>query len=180
MGILLRKEDYRDNVFTDAVDEIRDIIKSSRLERKSRETIEEGFIFDIIKTDKEKAEDESRAINKYFHNKTFEACKNENNTWSCKCLNYFDRINVIPGDKRFLIELNYDESRLEKIYNKFSQYQQEEAIKGYKIYWSYHKSNLSLYKDKRYPQWNVKSEQELYDVWQQGLDKLMRHLRNYI
>lgn len=179
MGILLQKEDYRDNVFIDAVDEIRDIIKSSRFEKKSRETVDEGFIFGIIKTDKEKAEEESRAFNKYFHHKSFEACKSNSNTWSCKCLNYYDRINVIPSDNRFQLELNYDEERLEKIYKKFSQYNQEYAIKGYKVYWSYYKSNISLYKDKRFPQWNVKNEHELYDVWQQGLDKLVMHLRNF-
>ncbi|MCW3108961.1 MAG: hypothetical protein JWQ09_3467 [Segetibacter sp.] len=179
MGILLQKEDCRDNVFTDAVDEIRDIIKSSRFEKKSRETINKGLIFAIIKTDKEKAEDESWAINKHFHNKTFEACISPNNTWSCKRLNYHDRINVIHGDNRFQLELNYDEDCLEKIYNKFKQYNQEYAIKGHKLYWSYHKSNISLYKDKRFPQWNVKNEQELYDVWQDGLDKLVKHLRNF-
>lgn len=179
MGILLLKEDYRDNVFTDAVNEIRDIIKSSRFERKSRETVDEGFIFDIIKTDKERAEDESRNINKYFHHKTFEAVQSTSNTWSCKCVNYFDRINVIPSENRFQLELNFAEDKLEKIYNKFSQYNQEYAIKGYKLYWSYYKSNISLYRDKRFPQWNIREGQEMYYVWEDGLDKLIKHLSAY-
>jgi hypothetical protein len=179
MGILLEREKCQGSVFTEAVDEIRQIVNSSTFERKSRETIDEGFIFNIIRTEREKVEEGCRNINRYFHHKTFSASQSLNNVWSCKCVDYNDGMNVIADEQRFRIELNFKEDKLERVFNKFTSYNQEYVISGFKIYWNCHKSDISFYKDKRHPQWNVKGEKELYEVWQDGLDKFGKHLRSF-
>ena len=55
-----------DKLFGNALEEIREIINGAQLEKKSRETVEEGFIIDIIKNEKEKTEEACNELNKIF------------------------------------------------------------------------------------------------------------------
>ncbi len=100
MGVLFHRNDLEKNynssadteqVFKDAINEIRAIINSSQFEKKSRETIDLGFEMEIIKTDKEKVLEHCVKLNKVFLNKKFEPVENNNACYPV-CKDYFDKI----------------------------------------------------------------------------------------
>jgi phosphatidylserine/phosphatidylglycerophosphate/cardiolipin synthase-like enzyme len=94
MGILLSKEEDGTEIFEEAIKEIRQIINGSNIERKSRETIEEGFEMDIIKTKVERLQETCKTINKVFIHKKF-APQAQQTNYRIVCQNYFDNIDVI-------------------------------------------------------------------------------------
>jgi hypothetical protein len=177
MGVLFSKSDYQDNIFTEAVEEIRQIVQGATFEKKSRETIDDKFEVDIIKTEREKLAAKCEVLNRYFDHKTFEPIK-EGHTCHAMCVNYFDRMDIVVAPRSF-IYLRYDENRLQKIFDKFTSINQEFSVKGCKIYWNYHLSPISVYKDMKQPIWTAK-EADDYDVWKELLHKVIGHLRNYI
>src|SRR5690606_9386169 len=120
MGILLSRElpeeivkdnkygFYEDDsfkVFEDGVDEIREIIKSSTVIRKSTITEKHGFDIDIIKTYEELAREDCSRLNKYFLNKKFEPYLYEEE-WLIRCSNFYDKIDVMFDDRRMRIKIN--------------------------------------------------------------------------
>lgn len=187
MGVLLHKvslDNSRashlttddDDIFKDAVEEIRNIIKSSEFEKKSRETIELGFEMDIIKNDKEKAEEYCKIINKYFIHKKFEAIKYDKD-YSITCLDYFDKIDVYI-EHRIVLLLNLEEEHLIDIFNKFKPKSDEFMFQGFKFYWNeYSKNKVYLYKDTRFKIWENNNESEKFQKIQEGINDFMQLLK---
>lgn len=188
MGILLHRNELNDNdfantwnskdsdkIFNDAIEEIRDIIKSSELEKESRETIEEGFELDIIKTEYERAQEHCKILNKCFHNKTFEP-KKENHSYLSHCSNYFDRIDVTI-ENRIIININLDEFNLSKIFNGFNA--SEYMYEGYKLYWkSYNKSKIYIYADNKHHAWKtVESQSDEFLLFKNVLSNFINDIK---
>lgn len=187
MGVLLHKVSLDNNrtsnlstddddIFKDAVDEIRNIIKSSEFEKKSRETMELGFEMDIIKNDKEKAEEYCKIINKHFIHKKFEALKLDKD-YGIVCLDYFDRIDVYL-EHRIVFQLNLEEEHLKNIFTKFKPKCDEFMFPGFKFYWNeYPKDKVYLYKDNKFKIWETNNEAEKFEKIQQGINNFMQLIK---
>lgn len=189
MGVLLHKvsiDDENSNgwntidddqIFKDGLFEIRNIIKSSELEKASRETIEDGFEMDILKTDKEKKEEYCKILNKYFVHKKFEAA-NDNGLYEARCNNYFDNIDVVI-DYRTTIHFKHAENHLELLHKQFESSYDEFMFDGFKFYWNYYgKNKAHLYKDSRHPFWkNEISEAQTYNKLKEGINKFVQLLK---
>lgn len=186
MGILLHRKSLGlvnyggddETLFKDAVLEITEILNGAELEKKSRETIEDGFEMAIIKTERQKAEEKCKILNKAFIHKRFEPTE-INTMWHATCKNYFDKINVTITS-RVDIDIILDESRLKTIHDKFSRSNFEYSIQGFKIYWNWYKSSISLYINSKVYTAEFKNDAEKYGVYKKGIDELIIILRNYI
>ncbi len=188
MGVLLHRESLHssniyqrddDRTFEDAIQEIKAIINGSQLEKKSRETIEEGFEMDIIKTEKEKAEETCKIINRAFIHKRFEPVLT-NNKWFCTSKNYFDKINVTLNGRAELF-LQMPENQIEEIFKRFLPYYHEYRIDGFKLYWNHHKSGIYLYPNGKHVLWKKEmSAFENYQLMKSGIDELISFLRKFM
>jgi len=184
MGALFEKSKLmysgEDSLFENALEEIREIINGAKLEKKSRETVEEGFIIDIIKNEKEKTEEACNELNKFFGHKKFEAEKKLNGKWYCVCKNYFDKINLTIT-QRAELELKMDEEKIKDVYRAFRSNYNEYIIQGYKIYWNGIDQEIMVYIDKRYakPE-NLRTPDENYMLLKNGADETITYLRNFL
>lgn len=184
MGVLLHRNQLEQEkinpddakLFEDAIKEINAIINGATLEKKSRETIELGFEMDIIKSAKEKAQEKCSLLNKAFIHKRFEPLIiNEN--WICQCDNYFDKVQLIISH-RVELKLTLPESQIENIYNNFKRNLDEFLIDGFKLYWSYYKSDIYLYQNSKHSLWSKpKGKLEEYKLIKVGIDQLIIELR---
>lgn len=184
MGVLFDKSESiysgEDKIFANALEEVREIINGAQLEKKSRETVEEGFIIEIIKNEKEKTEEACNELNKFFGHKKFEAEKKLNNKWYCVCKNYFDKINLTVTHRAEL-ELNMGEEKIKDVYRAFRSNYNEYIIQGYKIYWKGIDQEIMVYIDKRYtkPE-NLRTPEENYMLLKKGADETITYLRNFL
>lgn len=170
--------DGDDQIFKEALSEIKSIIKSSEFEKKSRETLEEGFEMDILKTERELKEEYCKKINKIFIHKQFEPYL-VNDIYQVRCFNYFDNIDI-DIDYRITLHFNYEEHHLEKIHKQFLRMYNEFMFNGFKFYWNYYgRGKAFLYKDTRNAMWNVE-EKECYQIMQEGISQFMQLLKPMI
>ena len=188
MGILLHRKTLdsvlnwggdSEGIFNDAIQEIREIINGSHLERPGRETKREGFELDIIKGEKEKQEEECKIINRTFVHKRFEVEKSHTG-WQCICKNYFDKIDLIITN-RAEFKVRMDDDKIKKAYFQFCRGQNEFTIHGFKLYWNDEQQPLLLYINNSSPKWqNGNASMEKYDKFKIGADQLIVFLRNLI
>lgn len=183
MGVLFEKSKLlyseEGTLFANALEEIKEIINGAQLEKKSRETDEQGFIIEIIKNEKEKTEETCQELNKLFGHKKFEAEKKLDNRWYCVCKNYFDKINLTLT-YRAELELKMDKEKVEKIYQRFESNYHEYMIQGYKVYWNDLDREMMIYIDKRYarPE-NLRTPEENFNLLRKGADETISHLRSF-
>jgi hypothetical protein len=186
MGVLFHRNDLEKNfgsaadteqVFKDAINEIRAIINSSHFEKKSRETIDLGFEMDIIKTDKEKVLEHCVKLNKVFLNKKFEPVETNNSCYPV-CKDYFDKIDVTLNH-RVEFTLNLPEPRLNEIYKKFIKQYNEFMIENFKLYWNHYKATIYLYPNSKSNVWNNDSETETRQHLKKGIDETIVILKKY-
>ncbi|MCR9015765.1 phospholipase D family protein [Aquiflexum gelatinilyticum] len=188
MGVLLHKvnlsssnfmsNEDSDDIFQDAIAEIKTIINSSQFEKENKETKEGGFEIDLIKSNKDRVEEYCKYLNKIFVHKRFEADGEGHNWWPI-CKNYFDRIDVIV-EHRYILRINYPEDRLKQIFDRFKPHYNEYKFRGFKFYWNYHTSTITLYRDGRIYGWDGISEEEDTKKMKNGLDELITFLRQFI
>lgn len=189
MGILLFIEQPEENralittdedidVVEDAIHEIRAIINGASSEKESRETIQEGFEMNILKTEKELVEEDCAKLNRIFRHKRFEAVETPGG-WDNICRNYFDRLDVTIG-RRAELRFSYDETRIKAIFNKFEPYYQEYRFDGFKFYWNHHKQGIYLYIDQRNKMWEEISEEQRIENIKNGIDQAISFLRQFI
>lgn len=188
MGVLIHKNDLNsfgfnsdadsDDIFQDAIAEIKAIINSSHFEKESRETKTDGFEVDLIKSNKELTEDDCKFLNKIFVHKRFEP-EGEGHNWRPVCKNYFDKIDV-SVERRFVLKINYSEDRLKQIFDRFKPQYNEYLIRGFKFYWNHYASTITLYRDKNIPGWDNLSGEEDVKKMKTGLDELITLLRQFI
>ncbi len=186
MGVLFHRNDLEKNynssadteqVFKDAINEIRAIINSSQFEKKSRETIDLGFEMEIIKTDKEKVLEHCVKLNKVFLNKKFEPVENNNACYPV-CKDYFDKIDVTLNH-RVEFTLNFPEPRLNDIYQKFIRQYNEFMIENFKLYWNHYKATIYLYPNSKSNVWNNDSETETRQHLKKGIDDTIAIIRMF-
>ncbi len=181
MGILFEKHEFdfsgETTVFKEALEEIREIINGTEIEKNSRETEREGFALEIIKNEKELTEELCKEINKAFGHKKFEAEQKRDKIWYCVCNNYFDKINLTITNRADL-ELKMDKERVENIFRSFSANYNEYIIEGFKIYWNAPDQDVMVYIDKRKLKYEI-SPQEKYEILREGANKMIAHLRTF-
>lgn len=187
MGVLLHKIDLNpngygntdeDSIFQDAIAEIKTIINSSHFEKQSRETKSDGFEIELIKSNKDRVEDYCKYLNKIFIHKRFEP-DGEGHDWWPVCKNYFDRIDV-RVEHRYILKINYPEDRLKQIYDRFKPQYDEFKIRGFKFYWNYHTSTITLYRNGKIPGWDGLTNEDDTKKMKSGLDELITFLRQFI
>lgn len=191
MGILLHKEEIENSkntwnnsiddiqIFNDAIQEIREIINGAELEKPSRETIDEGFEMNIIKTEKELISEECVLLSKLFGHKKIEPIELSRGYFPI-CKNYFDKIDVI-FDRRIEVVLNHSDNKLQDIYNKFTKQYNEFMIENFKTYWKHHKAPIYLYQNSRSKVWNDNNtNSDIILLHKNGIDSLIAKLKRYI
>lgn len=187
MGVLLHKIDLNpngygntdeDSIFQDAIAEIKTIINSSHFEKQSRETKSDGFEIELIKSNKDRVEDFCKYLNKIFIHKRFEP-DGEGHDWLPVCKNYFDRIDVWV-EHRYILKINFPEDRLKQIYERFKPQYDEFKIRGFKFYWNYHTSTITLYRNSKMPGWDGLTNEDDTKKMKSGLDELITFLREFI
>lgn len=186
MGVLLHREDlegkdgfvFHDDarLFEDTINETKAIINASTFEKYSSETIQLGFEMNILKNEKDRAEEQCLRLNKAFVHKRFEAQKH-GDSWKCVCTNYFDKIDVMV-EGRIRLMLNMPEERIATIYKKHKPLYSEFQFSGFKYYWNKAQDYIYIYPDSRHPLWkSQQTEQVNYQLYRQGIDEVIVYLR---
>lgn len=179
MGVLFKKEDdFSETAFDDAIAEINIILNASQIEKKSRETIEEGFIIDILKTKKELIEEQCKQLNKLFVHKKFEPVERDGD-WIPVCKNYYDKIDLIFNG-RVELDLRFEEKRKIDVYDKLTAKEKDltYSFKGYKVYWNKHEQPIYIYKNRfKNTIWDNASHEQEIELLRQGVDNVISYLR---
>ncbi|SIS65461.1 phospholipase D family protein [Belliella pelovolcani] len=163
----------------DAIDEIRQIVNASTLDRKSCSTEKFGLNLEILKSTRELAEEEYSYLKEIFNHKKFEFYE-ENEKLIPIFKNYFDRVDLILGDRASL-KLNFDEERKSKIYEKFIPLIEENIIPGFKFYWNNHKSDLMLYRNSKMDtSWDTLSKDDCIIKMKSGVDEIIKLLKPHL
>ena len=167
-----------DDIFEDAIVEIKHIINGAHMEKQSRETITEGFEMEIIKTAQEKAEDYCRQVNKVFLNKKFQPLKKEDR-WDSICKNYADKVDV-TFNYRIEIVFNRDDVWRNKLYERAKADYDEFKFEGFKFYWNPNNKMVTLYRNNKHSIWEQSNEIEALQFTKQKIDEAMSYLRSYM
>ncbi len=195
MGVLLHKKDLPEfdeqyyggnkpdpnSVFEEAIIEIVEIINGVHLEKKSRETISEGFEMEILKTQKEKAEETLKRLNKTFVHKKFELHAEENYRYcSYLCKSYMDKVDVLIGN-RIELKMRFDQKKLSIPFETFKKNKDamEFSIKGFKFYWN-KIDELILYDDSKHHYWKkVECTEHTILLRKKGIDQVIEFIKSF-
>ncbi|TDP57630.1 hypothetical protein BC748_2845 [Flavobacterium dankookense] len=194
MGVLFRRTDTESNgwndfkngqddesLFQDAIAEIKSIITSSEFEKESRETKTIGFEMDIIKTNYDFILEKCQTYNKFSKNKRFTPFQS-GEVWYSKCENFLDHVDLTFEGNRAVIDLNFNESRLLKLFETLSTKKYDKdyrAIDCFRMYWTYHKSSIYLYELKEHGLWSTKDD-DFYPSFFNGLNEVFKVLKPII
>lgn len=171
-----------DFVFNEALQEILEIISGTHLEKKSRETIEEGFEMEILKTTKEKKEDALKLINKIFIHKKFQLeIDEEQENFNYICKSYMDKVDVKITKRLIQFELNFDNANLSTKYTNYNNSDEKLVYnaKGFKMYWN-RPNVISLYNDSKHHYWEKADtlEKEI-KLRKMGIDKVIEFIKSF-
>lgn len=163
------------------LEEIRQIISSSTLEKKSKITLERGFNLNTIQTEFEKTLKDCETLNKHFDNKTFrpvidEIAKLENlEFYEIMCSNYFDNIDLVIEENRLNLYIKSDDK--EKLFDLWKKNYDEFRFKGFKHYWNRKMQPIYIYQDSKYEFWNKNEDNntKILNAYQKGLKKVFEH-----
>lgn len=192
MGVLFRRtqdesvnwNDYKngkddESIFQDAITEIKCIINSSEFEKESRETKTIGFEMDIIKTSYDLITEKCAIYNKFSKNKKFVPFRS-GQEWYCKCENFLDYVDLVFEGNRAVININFEENRLEKLFNVLSTKKlqnEHRKIDCFRMYWTYHKSSIYLYELKDHKTWSTNEKEEFYPLLFMGLNEVFKTIK---
>lgn len=186
MGVLFSRKPIEDNqayfddfedVFQDAINEIKLIVNSAQMERPSEETVKDGFEFDIIKTPKEWSLETCKALNAFFVTKTFhvELIDNEH---VIKCSNFFDKVDLMYISNGFRFVLNHYQEKSEQIFDYLLSNYDEDGISDFKFFVSPKYSSINLYRLYNSEFWQEEDDQiEILNKYKQGIDEVIRRIR---
>jgi len=168
MGVLLHRDSIteagiviaadEDTLFKDAILEMREIINSSELEFPSRDTVENGFELEIIKTDIEKTLETCANFNKHFVNKNFKPVEISGKYYPV-CSNYYNKIDVCL-DSRITLYFNLPDYHLKNMVQEFSGKYNEYMYEGFKFYWNFPYTKAILYYDRKHILWSKIDQEE--------------------
>jgi hypothetical protein len=193
MGVLLHKidigednkiESWRrqiddDSIFADALEEILEIKNGAELEKMSRETIEEGFEMEILKTKKEKAEDRLKQFNKVFIHKKFvldnDGRFGNENSFICK--SYIDKIDI-KVTNRFEFCFNVDEQKLNPSFQYYKNQKSDLEFKfeGFKFYWNV-PNIIYLYVDGKHQIWENTVDNMDLEIKKRGINEVIEFIK---
>jgi hypothetical protein len=168
-----------ESIFQDAITEIKCIINSSEFEKESRETKTIGFEMDIIKTKYDLIVEKCAIHNKFSKNKKFVPFQS-GQEWHCKCENFLDHVDLVFEGNRAVIYLNFEENRLEKLFNVLSTKKlkdEHRKIDCFRMYWTYHKSSIYLYELKGHKTWSIDEKEEFYPLLFIGLNEVFKTIK---
>ncbi len=107
------------NIFLDAVQEIKEIMNGSTIEKIQKEKEGNPFEIEIAKDQEELTIEKCEELNKFFLNKKFKPIQVSDYYWSPFSKNYFDKVDVTFEGNRFGVEINLPEKVLELIFKKW-------------------------------------------------------------
>lgn len=190
MGVLLHRKEIEDStigfgrnydspeIFEEALKEIVQIVNGAYLEKMSRETIEDSFEMEILKTKKEKAEETLKRLNKVFIHKKFELENHDFSTYICK--SYMDKVDVTIGG-RIEFELKIENRKLNLAYDKFKDKRDEIEfmIKGFKLYWN-SPEMICIYDDSKHFYWKkVETKEHTIQLKKKGIDEVIEFIKKF-
>jgi hypothetical protein len=193
MGILLTNsllEDSRE--YNAALSEVRDIVKTATLEKKSARTADEGFTSSLLKPKYERLTGCCKLVNRFFDNKKFEVVDDGDNG-TIKCLDYFENIHVfIEPDTnqeidvetgkfrihRISIDFGWDDEKRKAMNGSFMSRGIESMFEGYKVYWDHFSKKLTIYRDQRqFPEWDSYTLEESVIRFKEGIESVSSYIR---
>lgn len=177
-------------VVKDALEEVRKIVKSSRFEKKSVKTIENGFRMNLLRTKKDLMQTACKYVNGYFDNKKFELSENLeilcddyiDNIDICIDYEYEDDIDDLTGEfqvHRILIKPKWEKERLERVHSIFKKHTKNDtSFPNFTVYWDSPKSNFTIYKNRKFqPKWNELDNTQVLKKMKQGIDSVVDRLK---
>jgi hypothetical protein len=190
MGVLLHlldideKKGYgfdrdQETEFLIAKKEIREIINGSTIERINSSKHNGTFVLESIKGEEEFAQERCDYRNKFFLNKKFEPFKQREDLWFERCTNYYDHVDITYEGNRIAFDFKHPDINLEELHGRWMKCYSEFEIKDFKYYWSYFKSSLYLYTDKRFD-WEfllTRSEEEYHMKIKEGIEFIIKKYR---
>ena len=195
MGVLFRRTDEDSNrgnnfknrkddesIFQDAIEEIQSIINSSEFEKESFETKTIGFEMEITKSKKDFAQEKCDLINKFAKNKKF-IISPDGDDWFCRCNNFIDGVDLIIEDNRIIIDMNFDQERNAKIYeklktNNYSNSDNFRVIDCFRLFWTHSKASPTLYSYQNHYLWSNPFESKEYlEGFFKGLNEFVKILK---
>jgi len=158
--------------------EINAVINSATMEKKSLETISEGFEMEIIKTKLDKAHEFCQVLNKIFENKRFKV-DNLHNAAICKCEDYYDKIDVYFDNNRIEFVLKPGQDAVQKIHERFKPAYNEFQFKYFKFYWNHPRQSIYLYPNTKLEIWNNRSMEETLMLKKQGINDVILYVKRF-
>jgi hypothetical protein len=180
MGILFHPEWMKRNltsytsVYDDTVEEIRNIINGSHLEKPSSETSEEGFILEILKNDEERAEDLKQILKPIFVHRSFQI-ERQAKRYLLTCSNYSDKIDLTIS-KIAELNLKVDRQIRQSLYQDFREDYSKFLVPEFKVYWNGVSKNILLYMRRKEDEFS--SIEEYYYEMKTGLEKFIGLLKS--
>ena len=190
MGILLNKYEHEEiefdgfglsnddeSVFTDAINEIREIINGAHLEKISENSKANNFNIEVIKTNEELEIDFCNRINKYYLNKKFKPIKVNENLWYSICENFYDKVDVVFEDNRVAIKFNLNPNELKIVYDKWMDTYNEFEFDWFKYYWNYYKQDLLIYRNGKFDWDNINSREMIHNNYKEMFEAVIKKYR---
>ncbi|MBR9859784.1 hypothetical protein GYB22_03365 [bacterium] len=190
MGVLLSKNGWHsdDNLYYDALEEASAIIQTAQIEKKSQKQQDlKTFGFNLLKPKKDNYLHLSEIVNEVFENKKFELFENNNYVW-LSCDPYLEKLSVDiefgsenneldENIRRVSLKPKIKEEELEQLYDIFWRKNAMNCIHGIDVYWSYYKSNITIYANKTvYPNWYREDFRKNIYILKDGMNKVINHL----
>jgi hypothetical protein len=184
MGVILEREWEDSEEYLKALKEVREIIKSSKLEKKSKTSKNTGFRSKLLTPAHEKLVEPCKLINKYFDNKRFEVFE-AGLYGEIRCIDYYENIDVLFEPDlsnaindttqfkihRVAIEFKWDNKRKKMIQEEFWVPLTETMFESFKVYWDYYSKNLTIYRDrKKQPKWDELNLEQTIIKFRQGIE----------
>ena len=168
-----------DDVFLDTINEIREIVNSSSVEKASERTKSSSFEIEIIKTNEELETEYCNQLNTYFLNKKFKPYENSKDEWFSRCSNFFDKVDVTFQHHRFAIKFNISNSELKSLYKEWKKTYNEFEFRGFKYYWNKYNDDVLVYRDHKYDWKSLEEDDNLrYKKINQGINLIINKYRS--
>lgn len=186
MGILAYQDSF-DTIYEDAKEEIRDVIKASTIEKKSRFVLDKGFKINILVTDEALLRKYLDQINKVFVNKEFAIKTDKYGQTEIVCNPYYENMivyldydiyeNMEVKIRRARIKLLMSINKQIEMQTSFWDIQKDLGLDQFSIYW-YKKKDINIYGNyKGYPEWGKLTFEQNLEKLKQGLNLIIDFLR---
>jgi hypothetical protein len=192
MGLLLDTSPWGGDAYRKALVEVKEIIQSAKLEKKSNKALNNGFKPQVLRPQYEKLKVPCKVLNGYFDNKQFDALDN-GYEGEIRCRGYYENMDVIiepefayeinqgNGEftiRRVAIDLKWDEETLKRVNDAFDSRNSEYRYPGFKVYWDYFIKDVTIYRDKfNQPKWHGMNHEQTIRMFKEGIENVTEHLR---